>query len=261
LSSSTLTTSAQQDTQSSTTNSSTITSTTPPTPEVPSAIVAFYADSQSDTDQEDVYHQNTVNHILSSGANPVFHAGDLMEDGTQDSLNRFNNVTATLRSSRNFYAALGNNDRKIGDSSTPSQLWLDNFVFPNNEKWYSVNYGNLHVVVLDSAFSSGSPSQLGWLASDLQSSASQSRITCVMFHHPTFSDTISSYLINNGVDFVITGHYHSYQHSIANGINYFVLSGQTSLGYMVAKIYSDKVHITVYNNGNGVVDSIDFNER
>lgn len=233
----------------------------PVVPESPSAVVAFYADNQSDTDIEDANHQRVVNYILASGANPVFHAGDLMEDGTQDSMNRFNSVTATLRATRAFYAALGNNDRVEGDPSQPSQLFLNNFTFPNNEQWYSVNYGNLHLVVLDSAFSSGSATQLSWLASDLQSSASQSRITGVMYHHPTFVSTISSQLITYGVDFVVAGHNHSYNHSISNGIHFFVLSGQPNLGYMIGRIYNDKVNISVYNSSNGVVDSIEFNER
>ena len=233
----------------------------PAPPESPSAVVAFYADTQSDSDQEDLNHQRVVSYILSSGANPIFHAGDVMEDGTQLSLNRFNTVSATLRSTRTFYAALGNNDRKEGDASTPSQLFLDNFVFPNNEHWYSVNYGNLHLIVLDSAFSAGNATQLNWLASDLQSNNSQNRITGVMYHHPTFASTVSSSLINYGADFVIAGHVHSYSHSVSNGINYFTLSGQPSIGYIVARIYSNTVTITVYNSGNGVIDSVQFSER
>lgn len=232
-----------------------------PEPETLSATVAFYADSQSDTDAEDAYHQNVVNRILASGANPVFHAGDLMEDGTQDSLDRFNSVTSTLRASRHFYAALGNNDRKVGDSSTPSQLFFDNFSFPNNERWYSVNYGNLHLVVLDSAFASGSSSQLSWLANDLQSSASQNRITGIMFHHPTYKSTIASYINNYGVDFVISGHIHSYSHSVSNGVHYFTLSGQPTIGYIKARIYTNHVEMTVYNNAGGVVDTESFEER
>lgn len=145
---------------------------TPPAPETPSAVVAFYADTQSDTDAEDANHQRVVNYILNSGANPVFHAGDVMEDGTQASLDRFNSVTKTLRSSRTFYAALGNNDRKVGDSTTPSDLFLSNFSFPNNERWYSVNYGNFHLVILDSAFAAGNQTQLSWLSADLQSANS-----------------------------------------------------------------------------------------
>ena len=233
----------------------------PVTPEYPSATVAFYGDNQSDTDEEDINHQRVVTYILNSNANPVFNVGDIMEDGTQDSLNRFNTVTTTLRASRTFYAALGNNDRAIGDSSTPSQLFLDNFTFPNNERWYSVNYGNLHMVVLDSAFASGSQTQLNWLANDLQSANSQNRITGVMFHHPTFASSISSYLVNYGVDFVVSGHIHSYGHSVSNGINYFTLSGQSAIGYMVARIYESKVAITAYNTNNGLIESVEFVER
>ena len=233
----------------------------PKPPESPSAVVAFYADTQSDTDAEDANHQRVVNYILNSGANPVFHAGDVMEDGTQASLDRFNSVTTTLRSSRTFYAALGNNDRKVGDSTTPSDLFLSNFSFPNNERWYSVNYGNLHLIVLDSAFAAGSTTQLNWLSADLQSANSQNRITGVMFHHPTFKTTIASQLINYGVDFVISGHTHAYSHTTSSGIHYFVLSGQPSIGYMVAKIYSNQVKITMYSSGNAVVESVTFNER
>jgi predicted phosphodiesterase len=233
----------------------------PEPPESPSAYVAFYADNQSDSDADDANHQRVVNYILNTGANPIFHAGDLMEDGTQDSLDRFNTVTSTLRSTRTFYAALGNNDRKVGDSSTPSQLFLDNFVFPNNERWYSVNYGNLHMIILDSAFAAGSSTQLAWLSSDLQSSNSQNRITGVIFHHPSFSSTVASYLVNYGADFIISGHLHSYNHYLTSGIDQFVLSGQPNIGYMTALVYSDKVKLTAYNSGNSVIQTVTINER
>jgi len=233
----------------------------PVVPESPSAIVAFYGDNQSDTDDEDINHQRVVTYILNSGANPVFNVGDIMEDGTQASLNRFNTVTSNLRASRTFYSALGNNDRMVGDSTTPSQLFLDNFTFPNNERWYSINYGNLHMVVLDSAFASGNQIQLNWLANDLQSANSQNRITGVMYHHPTFGSTISSYLVSYGVDFVVSGHLHSYNHSVSNGVHYYVLSGQPNIGYLKVKIYEERGEITSYNSGNGVIETVEFNER
>lgn len=238
-----------------------------PTPRItnnsmfPTAIVAFYADNQSDTDEEDLAHQNVVDNIMSSLSNPVFHAGDIMEDGTQDSLDRFNTVTADMRANRDFYAALGNNDREIGDSSIPSHLFLDNFEFPGNERWYSINYGNLHMVVLDSAFAWDNQTQINWLISDLQSDASQDRITCVMFHHPTFTSEISSYLVNYGVDFVVSGHLHSYSHSVSDGINYFVLSGQPNLGYMRAVVFSDRVTMVVSDQSNTIIDTVTFYER
>lgn len=226
-------------------------------------VVAFYSDSQEDTDAEDINHQRVVNYILSSGANPIFHAGDIMEDGTQNSFDRFLNVTTTLRANRTFYAALGNNDRKINDSTTASPIWLDFFNFPNNEKWYSVDIGSLHLVVLDSAFSSIAPGSLqyNWLISDLQSEASQSRITGVMFHHPTLLNSISGVLSENHVDFTISGHIHSYGRSVSGGVNNFTLSGQPSIGYIIARVYSQNVLMNVYNSNNELIDSVDFNNR
>lgn len=238
-------------------------------PESLSATVAFYADSQTNDSTDEQVHQRAVNYILGTSANPVFHAGDLMEDGTQASLDSFNAVTATLRSSRSFYAALGNNDRNGGDTTTPSPLFLNNFVFPNNEKWYSVNVGNLHMVVLDSAFayqnSGQAASQRAWLESDLQSEASRSRITGVMFHHPgspsTLASSISQLLVDNNVDFVVEGHIHSYGHSASGGVHYFTLSGQQSIGYLLAKVYSSTISISAYNSSNSLIETINIPNR
>jgi predicted phosphodiesterase len=226
-----------------------------------SAYVAFYADNQSDTDGEDAVHQAVVNRILATNANPIFHGGDLMENGTADSLNRFNNIAASMLSARTFYGALGNNDRNGADTATPSPLYLANFSFPNNERWYSVNSGNLHMVILDSAFAASDPTQLSWLASDLQSAASQSRITGVIFHHPTFSAAIESYLVNYGVDFVVAGHIHSYTKTVSNGISMFTLTGGPSLGYATASIYSSYGQFKVYDTAGNLIESSRFNNR
>lgn len=219
------------------------------------ATVAFYSDTQEDTDSEDANHLRVVDYILGSGANPVFHAGDVMEDGSQNSMDRFNNVTSALRSSRTFYAALGNNDRVVGDPSTPSNIFLDFFSFPNNERWYSVNSGNLHLIVLDSAFASmaSGSAQYNWLVSDLQSEDAKSRIVGVMYHHP--SSTLSALFSSEGVDFVINGHIHSYSKSSSGGVYYFTLSGQTSIGYVVSQVYSNRVKINSYDSSNNLIDS------
>jgi len=249
------------------TPASQIPATTPsePQPETLSSLVAFYADSQSDTDSEDANHQNVVNNILSSGANPIFHAGDLMEDGTHSSLDRFNVVTSVLQSTRTFYSAQGNNER---DSS----LYFNNFSYPDNERWFSVNSGNLHMIILDNYASSvnvGS-AQYNWLLSDLQSSASQNRLTGVIFHYPIYGiggdykNMITSMvpLFNNyGVDFVISGHEHSYQHSVVNSVNYYVCSGQPNIGYILAKVYSSYLTIVSYDANNAFIALYTIRQR
>lgn len=231
---------------------------TPPEEEPISAFVGFYADSQSDTNEEDAIHQTVVDELLASGANPIFHAGDLMEDGTQASFDRFNAVAGTLLGSRSFYPALGNNDREFGDSGTPSHLFLEQFGLG---QWYSLNTGNLHIVVLDSAFAGASPAQLAWLDSDLKSAESQNRITGVMFHHPSFVSTINSYLVNDGADFVIDGHTHSYSQYTSDGIYYFTLPGGGSLGYALANIYTTRGEMYIYDTYGGLIGSASFNNR
>lgn len=184
-----------------------------------------------------------------------------MEDGTQNSFDRFLNVAGILLGSRTFYGALGNNDRLFGDSTTPSPIFLDYFNFPNNERWYSVNSGNLHVVILDSAFSASDPNQLSWLESDLQSAASQSRITAVVFHHPTFFSTIQSYLINYGVDFVVCGHIHTYTKTDVSGIKIFTLPGGTAIGHATSSVYNDYAIMNVYGQNGSLVESSRIDER
>lgn len=240
-------------------------SSSPNMPESTSAFVAFYADSQSDTDAEDQNHQRVVNYILNSGANPIFHAGDLLEDGTQESLNRFNNVTAALRAVRSFFSAPGNNERD-------STVYFNNFNYPGNEHYFSLNYGNLHMIILDNYATSTAigSAQYNWLVADLQSTASQSKITGVMFHYPVYgaggdtkglTNTFVPLFRNYGVDFVVSGHEHSYQKRVVDGTTYFVLSGQPSIGYMTANIYSNKVDFRVFNSNNGLIDSVTVSAR
>lgn len=145
--------------------------------------------------------------------------------------------------------------------ATPSPYFLNYFNFPNNERWYSVNSGNLHIVVLDSAFSWGSAEQLSWLASDLQSADSQSRITVVVYHHPTFTSVIDTQLINYGVDFVVSGHIHAYSKNYSNGVYFFTLPGGTSIGHALATINENSATITFYNSDGSAIETTTIDER
>ncbi len=97
------------------------------------------------------------------------------------------------------------------------------------EKYYSLDYGNVHVVCLDSMTSDRSPSgpMLTWLAADLAQNTADWLIA--IFHHPPYtkgshdSDTETALVqmrVNAlpileayGVDLVLGGHSHSYERS------------------------------------------------
>ncbi len=92
------------------------------------------------------------------------------------------------------------------------------------KRYYSFNYGNAHVVALDSTLPLTSDStQRHWLEADLTKSTTRSqRWRIVFFHHPPFSagphgdtTTIQEELIplfeQHGVDAVFSGHDHAYE--------------------------------------------------
>ena len=102
--------------------------------------------------------------------------------------------------------------------------------FPNNaERFYSVDYGPVHLIALDTeaAFLSSArrQEQIDWLVSDLQASQQQPwRI--VFFHRPPYSSgtehgsdlairqAFGPLFEQYNVQVVLTGHEHSYERSV-----------------------------------------------
>ncbi len=141
-----------------------------------------------------------------------------------------------------MWSCPGNHDY-YGQSGLNADYY-DIFTFPtqgeagglssNTEKYYSFDYGNLHIISLDSYDESrdtGSP-MLTWLENDL--AATTQEWIVVIFHHPPYSkgshdsDTESKLIEmrenvlpiceSYGVDLVLSGHSHSYERSkLING--------------------------------------------
>lgn len=100
------------------------------------------------------------------------------------------------------------------------------------EQYYSFDYGNVHVVSLDSQLSNRDPAQRAamrdWLVADLE--ANRRDWSVVVFHHPPLSkgmnhdsdveqaeidmrSTFGPVFQTHGVDVVFSGHSHSYERS------------------------------------------------
>ncbi|MBI5865957.1 MAG: metallophosphoesterase [Planctomycetes bacterium] len=137
----------------------------------------------------------------------------------------------------------GNHDAISSDAATQAGPYFTLATLPRNaesgglasgtEAYYSFDYGDVHVVCLDSAESSrlaGGP-MMTWLAADL--AASPARWLIAAFHHPPYtkgshnsdnpSDSNGSMrdmrqialpiLEQHGVDLVLGGHSHAYERS------------------------------------------------
>lgn len=138
------------------------------------------------------------------------------------------------------WSCLGNHDANNGStSSTANFPYFDMFTFPTNaecggvasgtERYNSFDYGNIHVINLDSQTSSRSTTgpMATWLQNDLASTTKTWIIA--IFHHPPYSKgshnsdsetqmvemrtNFGPILENGGVDLVLVGHSHAYERS------------------------------------------------
>ena len=97
--------------------------------------------------------------------------------------------------------------------------------------YYAFDYGDLHVLVLNTEIDRGSGSdQWNFAAADL--SASTARWKIVIYHKPAYSSNrqdadmqamTAALFEPNGVDMVLCGHDHYYEHNLANGIHHMVI--------------------------------------
>ncbi len=149
------------------------------------------------------------------------------------------NVYPEIMRQSPLWTTIGNHDGVSADSAMQTGPYYDMVTLPKNgeaggvasgtEAYYSFNYGNIHVVVLDSLQTSRSTTgaMMNWLKNDLANVTATWLIA--IWHHPPYtkgshdSDTETNLiemrqnflpvLENYGVDLVLTGHSHSYERS------------------------------------------------
>lgn len=178
-----------------------------------------------------------------------FHVGDMAYNAGTDlafTNNHFAQYEEILVRTP-FWPAVGNHEASAGDSDSGAQSgpYYEAFWLPTagqaggepsgTEAYYSFDYANVHIVVLDSDDSStdvGS-TQLAWLAEDLAGIPTSQTWLVAMFHHPPYSkgshdsdsasdsggrmvrmrENVLPLLEAAGVDLVLSGHSHIYERS------------------------------------------------
>lgn len=185
--------------------------------------------------------------------------GDIVESGVSaKQFGYFLKNASEVFSSIPLMATNGNHESNFPDSGKP-ELYLDMFSLPQNgpdgfkEEFYSFDYNDCHVTVLNSWVFSGEQ-KLGsadydrikkWIDNDLKTS--KAKFSIVVMHHPVYAlanDNVSARVYDewrpifeaDGVDIVLCGHQHVYARSYPltsgsidydNGVTYIMgMSGQ-----------------------------------
>jgi len=142
----------------------------------------------------------------------ILHTGDLVGSGAfAEWQGQFFEPTAKIIRKIPMWPARGNHDGGAADLRRV-------FSFPGDKLYYSFDYGNAHFVCLDSE-TSKRREMIAWCKKDL--AASKATWKFVFYHVPTYDvgshrsrwgrDDLLPIFRKHRVDFVLTGHSHSYQ--------------------------------------------------
>jgi hypothetical protein len=134
-----------------------------------------------------------------------------------------------------FFPIAGNHEYHTADGEPFRQVFSlpDNGTSVGRERWYSVDWGDVHIAALDTEVVGDE--QAGWLDADL--AATDARWKLVMLHKPPFSsgahgddsavkEALVPIFARRGVHLVLAGHEHNYErmHPI-DGVTYVITGG------------------------------------
>lgn len=155
------------------------------------------------------------------------------------------------------------------------------------QAYYSFDIGDVHFVSINMYVDySVNGTQYNWVNSDLASTNKRWKV--VFFHEPAYaygghgSNTVmqtwtTNIFLPRGVDMVICGHNHFYQHCLANGLHHFVIGGggaplyvpsagqyvvmsAQSFCYGIFDVTLTSIHMNIYSNTNSFIDSLTWNK-
>jgi len=212
--------------------------------------------------------------------------GDVAVTGSYNDFKNefFRTGELNLLSNIPFFLATGNHETW----STNTKAFTKGItVQSGTEDYYSFDYGNMHVLVLNTmvSYAVGS-NQYNFAMADLGSTTKTWKI--VSSHFPGYCSgghgedagmiTMSQNIfVPKGVDMIISGHSHFYQHNLVSGIHHMVLGGggaplyvPTNAAYTIKSVQdynfgivdvtANSFLLKVYNNYNTLLDTVRLNK-
>lgn len=191
----------------------------------------------------------------------ILHTGDVVypEGADKDYREKFYLPYKKLLARIPIFPVLGNHDYE----TQRGRPWLDHFVLPEAERFYSFDYGNAHFIALDSYHIDAASAR--WLEQDLARTDKTWKF--VFFHEPPFSnkeDRTGSagarrlwlpLFEKYKVDLVFSGHDHMYTRFKARKGVIYIVEGLG--GYSRYRINPNAAHVEATDNseyGFGLVE-------
>lgn len=152
--------------------------------------------------------------VREAGVRFILGTGDLTQGGSHYEFNLWFKAAGDVFASIPFIPSVGNHDVML-------PTYFDQFALPNNEKWFSYDYGPIHFTHLLSVTEDDVVQQRPWLIRDLRSTTQPWKI--VLAHHPVYSmddshgptqrvhDHWVDVLERFAVDIYFNGHAHTYE--------------------------------------------------
>ncbi len=206
---------------------------------------AVYGDTRTHPER----HRRVIDAMAKeAGVEFVLLTGDLVSDGRklETWIPEFLGPAEKMMRSVPFFVAIGNHERD-------SPNYYTYLALPGNERYYSFDFGDIHVIALDSniGFDVGSD-QYEWLIRDLEWRR-DARWKLIFMHHPTYTsgnhggvtesgvpkenamrvaqDLFPRLAKQFGVTAVFAGHDHAYERSVRDGVSYIVTGGGGAPSY------------------------------
>ncbi|HRU39057.1 MAG TPA: metallophosphoesterase [Candidatus Goldiibacteriota bacterium] len=195
--------------------------------------MAWASDFQKNTKK----HAQISKKILEAGPDFCLYGGDIATFGTYDSIKSefFTPEELALLSVTPFFFTVGNHE---GWGTASRAFYQAPETASGRQDCYSFDYGDMHVLVLNAEDRMDpSSGQYTFASADLAASAAKWKLISV--HHPYYSGNGPDYVpfdsaglariiediaVPQGVDMVLSGHIHNYQHNLINGIHHMIIA-------------------------------------
>ncbi|MBI4712579.1 MAG: metallophosphoesterase [Planctomycetes bacterium] len=206
---------------------------------------AVVGDPRVKSDTPTNVHLAITDKISASKPAFVLNTGDLVYKGAaKDQWRGFDKLIKPLRDSRiPYYPTLGNHDYNGGRKQALANYFA-RFPETNHQQWYSFTYSNSAFIALDSNFADLSreetQKQSEWLLETITRYDADNTISFIFayFHHSPYTNCeahspseevqqkfVPVFTKSPKIKFVFSGHSHTYERFLVNGISYVVTGG------------------------------------